>query len=319
VATGKTEILAKITGADIKPAYIHSFFLTNDFVVLAIWPAYIAGLSLSILWERNMLDALSKFDPEARTLWLVVDRKHGCGLVAKYSSPAVFCFHSINAWQETAADGTASVFCDLVEFPNLDILHRFYYDNLVSTGPGVCNYAGGNRENIQPSMARYHLANIPTATSKKAAPTTAAEAVITLRIPGPAIGELPTINPHFSTRKARYVYTVVDRGHSSFFDAICKTDLDSRTATVWESPHHTPGEPIFIPAARHADSADSDGEAAEDDGVLLSVVLNGDTGMSYLLCLDASTLQEVGRAECDAAVGFGFHGRFAPSSPSLVV
>lgn len=51
---------------------------------------------------------------------------------------------------------------------------------------------------------------------------------------------------------------------------------------------------------------------AEDDGVLLSVVLDGDRGKSYLLCLDARDMTEVGRAEVDGVVGFGFHGEHVP-------
>jgi torulene dioxygenase len=46
----------------------------------------------------------------------------------------------------------------------------------------------------------------------------------------------------------------------------------------------------------------------EDDGVLLVVVLDGHARNSYLLCLDARTLKEVGRADVPVAIGIGFHG-----------
>jgi torulene dioxygenase len=46
----------------------------------------------------------------------------------------------------------------------------------------------------------------------------------------------------------------------------------------------------------------------EDDGVLLSVVLDGFDETSYLVCLDTRTMKELGRAECDWAVGIGTHG-----------
>jgi torulene dioxygenase len=46
----------------------------------------------------------------------------------------------------------------------------------------------------------------------------------------------------------------------------------------------------------------------EDDGVLLSVVLDGFKETSYLLCLDARTMKELERAECDGAVGIGTYG-----------
>ena len=83
-------------------------------------------------------------------------------------------------------------------------------------------------------------------------------------------------------------------------DGIVKTDLETKKTTYWDHPHHTPGESIFVP--------DPTGNT-EDAGFLLSVILDGDKGTSYLLCLDARTMKEVGRAECDVAVGIGFHGR----------
>lgn len=49
---------------------------------------------------------------------------------------------------------------------------------------------------------------------------------------------------------------------------------------------------------------------AEDDGVLLSIVLGGVGESSYLLCLDARIMREVGRTKVGGIVGFGFHGAF---------
>ena len=52
----------------------------------------------------------------------------------------------------------------------------------------------------------------------------------------------------------------------------------------------------------------------EDDAVCLSVVLDGTKGRFYLLCLDARTCEEVGRAEMEVVVPFGFHGSHVPCS-----
>ncbi|KAI9745686.1 MAG: hypothetical protein M1818_001220 [Claussenomyces sp. TS43310] len=314
--TGNTEILATISNKDIKAAYIHSFFLTPSCVVLGVWPSHYALGGVSILWTRNMLDAISAFDATAKTKWLVIDRKHGRGHIATFESSAFFAFHSVNAWEEERENSKAiDIFCDVVQYPNLDILHRFYYENLVSTGPGVHAWTtdGARREGVAPSLVRYRLGGISAGAVSPEnsvchinASTEPAE--ITLQIQAPLIGELPTTNPKFSTRKTRYVYSAVDRGHSSFFDGICKTDLESRTAITWAREHHTPGEPIFVPRPAGLE---------EDDGVVLSVVLDGDLGTSYLLCLDAKTMTELGRAEAGRAVGFGFHGRHV-ASPAAV-
>jgi carotenoid cleavage dioxygenase-like enzyme len=50
--------------------------------------------------------------------------------------------------------------------------------------------------------------------------------------------------------------------------------------------------------------------AGEDDGVILSVVLDAKSGRSFLLVLDARGLQELARAEAPHPITFGFHGNF---------
>lgn len=306
LATGKTEILATISNKSIPAAYIHSFCMTADYVVLGIFCAHLAGGGAKILWERNIMDAISPLDPKSKVKWLVVDRKHDRGLVATFESPPMFCFHTINSWQEPATDGSDSVdlYCDLIEYKSTDVFHRLYYENLVSSGPGVSKFASDEgRSKTNMNFARYRLAKVPTGAAPKSPISSPGKAEIMFELAGPKVGELPTINPSFSTKKARYVYTIIDRGLSSWVDGLGKTDLETKETTYWSDKRHTPGEPIFV--------ADNTREG-EDAGYLLSVVLDGDKGTSYLLCLDAKTMEEVGRAECEVPVGMGFHGNHVP-------
>jgi torulene dioxygenase len=125
---------------------------------------------------------------------------------------------------------------------------------------------------------------------------------IVLRTP---FGDLPTINHIYACRKTRYVYCTTSRGRSSFIDCIAKIDLETKEVIYWEHEHHTPGEAIFVPVPAVDSKA---GVEAEEAGVLLSVILDGDKGTSYILCLDARDLKELGRADVGVAVGLGFHG-----------
>ena len=52
------------------------------------------------------------------------------------------------------------------------------------------------------------------------------------------------------------------------------------------------------------------GAAGEDEGVLLSVVLDAPRETSFLLVLDATDLGEIARARVPHAIPFGFHGQF---------
>ena len=63
-----------------------------------------------------------------------------------------------------------------------------------------------------------------------------------------------------------------------------------------------PGEPVFVPSPRPG--------RAEDEGVLLSVVLDARGVDSYLLVLDAQTLAELARARAPHTIPFGFHGQY---------
>jgi carotenoid cleavage dioxygenase-like enzyme len=58
---------------------------------------------------------------------------------------------------------------------------------------------------------------------------------------------------------------------------------------------------VFVP---------SPGAHSEDEGVLLSVVLNAESRTSYLLVLNASTMKEVGKAFLSHSILFGYHGTF---------
>ena len=111
--------------------------------------------------------------------------------------------------------------------------------------------------------------------------------------------------PGLSSKKHRCVYGVLHTVKSTLFDSIVKYDVRDQSAQTWSRHGHTPGEPIFV-----ADPACE--EHYEDFGVLLSIVLDGAAGKSYLLVLDSKTLQEVGKAHVDGVVGFGFHGSHIP-------
>jgi carotenoid cleavage dioxygenase-like enzyme len=58
---------------------------------------------------------------------------------------------------------------------------------------------------------------------------------------------------------------------------------------------------VFVPAPERT---------AEDDGVVLSVVLDAARENSFLLVLDARTFAEKARAEIPHAVLFGYHGAY---------
>lgn len=307
-ADGTTDILATISAFDLKPAYIHSFFLSPSFVILCIPSSHLGFMGISVPWKGNIVDAIEPFSPSRTCKWFVVDRRGNRGVVGTSESPAGFFFHSINSFEEQDdSTGDINIFCDVIEYPSTHVIRALEMDVLLnSKGKEDIHVTNQQRiRNCLPRLARYRLRVV--ANKRREAPRANLEKVFEIK--APHAGELPTINPSYATRKHRYVYSLATHGYSTMHDIIVKTDLLTRHTMSWRGPAgHTPGEAIFVPRPKQLGDGGVEAEEDEDDGVLLSVVLDGFGKTSYLVCLDAKTMKELGRAVCDWAIGHGFHG-----------
>jgi carotenoid cleavage dioxygenase-like enzyme len=93
-------------------------------------------------------------------------------------------------------------------------------------------------------------------------------------------------------------------GAGGWLERIVRIDTTDGATLSWSQPGCYPGEPVFV---AHPEAE------REDDGALLSVVLDATLGTSFLLVLDASDLSELARAQVPHHIPFGFHGQFARS------
>ncbi|KAJ5237422.1 hypothetical protein N7489_007513 [Penicillium chrysogenum] len=293
-STGKTTILATFPAT---PAYLHSLLITEDHVVLCVWNAHINPQLL----DSSFMDSILPTDPSQPAVWYVIDRKHGKGLIATYESPAFFCFHTVNAWLEPSKENPAEmdIVADIVRTDNSKFLEYVYYENLISSLDTAKTFQKKRDDSFRTSFTRFRLPAVPSTPC-----TDPKKAVIEWSLCKSLSPELPTMNPKRATQKHRYAYAVTFRGEATLTDGIMKLDCDTQQVQLWACHGQSPGEPIFV--------ANPEG-TSEDDGVLLSVVLDGMRGKSYLLCLDARNLSELGRANVDGAVGFGFHGQHVPT------
>ena len=113
--------------------------------------------------------------------------------------------------------------------------------------------------------------------------------------------ELPRIN--YRARNGlpyRYAYGG-SAGNAAFLKRLVKIDVSDGSHVIWDEPGAWAGEPVFVPRP---------GAATEDDGVILSVVLDTEAAASFLLVLDAATFEEIARARAPHHIPFGFHGQF---------
>jgi beta,beta-carotene 9',10'-dioxygenase len=101
-------------------------------------------------------------------------------------------------------------------------------------------------------------------------------------------------------RDYRWMYATGNAG-GEWVDQLVKMDVTTGESKTWSEPGCYPGEPVFV----HRPDA-----TAEDDGAILSVVLDANAERSFLLILDAGTFEEVARAEAPHHIPFGFHGQY---------
>ena len=168
----------------------------------------------------------------------------------------------------------------------------------MSTALGASQYAGPKGASTRPRLERWRLESV-TSQLNRTLSLKPPQAIKEWSAGQKDSLELPTINPSYLCRPSRFIYGFTDHGLSTLADGIGKYDTFTHSALRWSEPGHTPGEPIFVknPLGEH-----------EDDGVLLNVVLDGHSGRSYLLVLDAKNFEVLGKAHCEWPVGFGFHG-----------
>jgi carotenoid cleavage dioxygenase-like enzyme len=256
-----------------EPAYVHSFGLTERFFVLAEFPFTVNPLKLATSGRPYIENY--KWHPDRPTRFQLVDRATG-KLVRAFETDACFAFHHVNAYE--SGD---KVIVDICVFDDAGIITELYLGRLRS----------GARVTSHPYLTRFEL-------------DTATGAITRERL-GDTSFELPRINyGQHNERSYRYTWGTGFGGGSGWFDEIVMIDVDERKASSWSEPGCYPGEPVFVaaPDAR-----------AENDGVLLSVVFNGEQGTSFMVVLDAQTLSELARAEVPHHIPFGFHGQFMRS------
>jgi beta,beta-carotene 9',10'-dioxygenase len=252
-----------------EPAYMHSFGLTERWLVLAEFPLVVNPLALA-LSGRPYIENY-KWKPELGTRFTLVDRATGEATVG-FQTDACFAFHHVNAYE----DG-GEVVVDLCAFNDAGVIEDLYLDRLRQGKP------------VQSAeLTRFRLKLADRSVQRERL----SEEVI----------ELPRINyGRCNERPYRYVWGVGD-GPSGWLEQIVKIDTHDGAALSWAERGCFPGEPVFV---ARPDAQD------EDDGVLLSVVLDSAAESSLLLVLDAADLHELARARVPHHIPFGFHGQFA--------
>lgn len=257
-----------------KPAYMHSFAMTERYLVLTEFP--LAVDPLRMLAAQSPFIRNYRWLPERGLRFHVFEKDSG-ELVASRAAEAAFAFHHVNAYE--SGD---KLLIDAIVYDDASIIDQLYLRRLRAAEP-------------------LEATGRPTRFIVSLAQDAPVESVVLAE----AMLELPRIDyERCAGRPYRAVWGVGRTSEGGFLDTIVRLDVAIGEARTWHAEGCYPGEPVFV--------ARPDAQA-EGEGVLLSVVLDARRALSFLLVLDARTLGELARATCPHHIPFGFHGNYFPA------
>jgi carotenoid cleavage dioxygenase-like enzyme len=257
------------------PGYVHSFGLSERYLILAVGPFTVDPVRLATSGRPYIENY--RWAPEEGARFLVFDRESG-ELHRTYETDAFFVFHHINSFERDTRSGTGGeLVVDLCAFEDASIIDALYLERLRSGGE------------IPLPQARRYVLGLDSGT-------------VSMEPLSDVDLELPRINYRMhNTRPYRFAYGASAGSGDSFLGRIAKLDVESGQSWIWAQDGCFAGEPVFVPEP---------GAGAEDAGVLLSIVLDTHHQTSFLLVLDAATLDERARAEVPHQIPLAFHGQF---------
>ncbi|HEX2054413.1 MAG TPA: carotenoid oxygenase family protein [Actinomycetota bacterium] len=262
------------------PSFLNSFAMTETYIIMVEQPYRLDYMKL-IAGGTAFANCFDWF-PEQPCKFHVIDRETG-ELLRTFATESFFFLHHINAFEDD--DG---VVLDMVTYQDPSIIDALYLENL--RNGGTIPVPRARRFRVNSDEDRIYSEPLRD-----------------------AVVELPRINyDKVNGKPYRYFYGFGGYGSLTgsesltfdFANSLVKVDVEGGPTKVWQQEGCFPGEPIFVPRP---------GGEAEDDGVLLSVVLDSDASSSFLLVVDALTMEELGRAELPHHIPFSLGGDFFPT------
>ena len=251
--------------------YVHSFALTERYAVLPAMPFGLDPTAL-LLGALTRRTFVDAFERFDRPgEFVVVDRETG-EIAARNRVDPLFVYHHANAF----LDGNELV-VDLVGYRDQRAVTDLTLANLRSEDPSV------PRGDLQ----RYRL----PLDGGRATGETLREGHM----------EFPVVDyPATLGQSYDRLYVAEADGSSALPTRLARVSVPDGEAVTWQESGAFPGEPIFVRAP----------ESVDDEGVVLSVVLDTERDGSVLVVLDATTMDERARASLPHRLPYGFHGQF---------
>lgn len=259
-----------------EPAYMHSFAVTENYIILTEFPLVVKPLDL-IMKNQGFIKNFT-WQPQRGTQFIVIDKKNG-SVVGKYATKPFFAFHHANAFEN---DGIIQI--DIVTYKDAGII----------TGDSLhVNSNKTSNDNCPSQLERFSL-------SLKTGEITSSVLLTTSN-------EFPRINETLDGKPYHYLYLAgfnneaVDKKKLLNGEGLYKINTTTKEILEWSEKGCSAGEPVFVSSPEAIE---------EDEGVVLAVILDHIHNDSFLLILDGKSFKEIGRARAPHLIPAGFHGQY---------
>ncbi|MBA3603791.1 MAG: carotenoid oxygenase family protein [Parachlamydiaceae bacterium] len=271
------EVIAKVP-VDM-PSYMHSFAMTEHYLILTEFPLIVKPLDL-LIKNKPFIHNFT-WHPERGTRFIVIERSSG-KVISQIVTDTFFSFHHANAYEIKNGN---EIIIDLVAFPDLSLM-----PSLFPQASSLINKSDWKRR-----LMRYHL----SLDKNEISPEILLEKDV----------EFPRFDDKLDGKNYRYLYMTISKDICNEFlqteaTGLVKFDMLTKQLKTWYQNNCTAVEPIFIPSPNAVN---------EDDGVILSVIYDKKNKRSFLLVLDGS-FNEIAQAELPEEIPGSFHGQYFSES-----
>jgi len=257
-------------------SYLHEMAITQNTIILAEWPTYWNIGAITNPFFNDPAKLTLTWDPSQGTKVTVVDTNTGKIVSEHNDLGAYWSYHHIGAYED---DSGKNIYMDACTFDSAEHLHTFETRTLKKNSYFIPKNI--NRRFIVPKgrpQEKIRVQNV-----------------------GPIGFDLPIRNMEYVGRKYRFAYGTGHRNEGEWWNTIVKVDMDTGKTIQWYEEHTWPSQPVFIPNPERK---------SEDQGLLLTLMVDGKTKRSFILALDGETFKEVARAWIPVVLPYTSHGYY---------
>ncbi|KAH9232789.1 hypothetical protein K456DRAFT_1726070 [Colletotrichum gloeosporioides 23] len=288
-----------------KPCYIHSLAMTDKYVVFIRNP-----VQMDVSDTTKPMSDMLQFEPNTPTQFFVLNKNDGRHVATYAQKDGFMFFHSVNGYDYVDRQtGAVNIHIDLCSYEETYPSYSEY---------SLSNIVDPARPLQDGTLVRYEMAGVDKADPSRIGRVTVAASIPGMACELPRIAKVASMDPNY-----RYVYCTAGNGgpspgttvpigrlgnglkvvQAAFFGSLAKSDWKTGTFKRWQPDNgeSCPCEPVFVQRP---------GATGEDDGIVLTIVIDREGTHSILIGLDGQTFEEVARADMPQVYALGPHGSF---------